>query len=129
MLNTAKNRVRLDRLAIGLSALCAVHCVATVLLLGALSSLGHFFAAPIIHEVGLALAILIGAVALGAGLRRHRALFPLVTGGIGLAVMGSALLVPHGVSESVLTVLGVSLVAIAHMLNIRADSQTGCACC
>jgi len=129
MLNTAKNRVRLDRFAIGLSALCAVHCVVTVLLLGALSSLGHFFAAPIIHEAGLALAILVGAVALGAGLRRHRALFPLAVGCVGLAVMGCALLVPHGLGESVLTVLGVSLVAIAHVLNIRADSRTGCACC
>ena len=59
MLNSAKNRICLDRMAIGLSALCAVHCVATVLLLGALSSLGHFFAAPIVHEIGLALAIVV----------------------------------------------------------------------
>lgn len=129
MLNTAKNRVRLDRFAIGLSSLCAVHCVATVVLLGALSSLGPFFAAPIVHEVGLALAIVVGAVALGAGVRRHRALFPLVIGCIGLAIMGLALWAPHGIGESVLTVVGVSLVAIAHLLNIRADSRAGCSCC
>lgn len=128
MLNSAKNRICLDRMAIGLSALCAVHCVATVLLLGALSSLGHFFAAPIVHEIGLALAIVIGALALGAGALRHRLLFPLVMGCIGLAVMTSALFVPHGVSESVLTVIGVSLVALAHMLNMRADACIDCAC-
>jgi len=128
MLNSAKNRVRLDRFAIGLSALCAVHCVATVVLLGALSSLGHFFTAPIIHEGGLALAIVIGGLALVAGLRRHRMIFPLVTGCAGLALMGAALMVPHGVAESVLTVIGVSLVAIAHMLNMRADACFGCDC-
>ena len=129
MLNSAKNRIYLDRVAIGLSALCAVHCVVTVLLLGALSSLGHFFTSPLIHEIGLALAILVGALALGAGARRHRLLFPLAIGCIGLAVMTSALFVPHGVSESVLTVVGVSFVALAHMFNMRADASADCACC
>ncbi|MGE4431354.1 MAG: MerC domain-containing protein [Sphingobium sp.] len=140
MLNFAKNRARvnlgrvnlgrvnLDRVAIGLSALCAVHCVATVLLLGALSSLGHFFADPIIHEIGLALAIAVGAVALGAGMRRHRSLAPMVIGGVGLLVMGAALFVPHGAGESVLTVIGVILVALAHLLNMRIGCGLECAC-
>lgn len=111
--------ITLDRVAIGLSALCAVHCVVTVILLGALSSLGHFFADPIIHEVGLALAIIVGALALGAGMRRHRSLAPMVIGGVGLLVMGAALFVPHGAGESALTVIGVALVAVAHLLNMR----------
>lgn len=138
MSNSAKNlarpgrvlsgRANLDRVAIGLSALCAVHCVATILLLGALSSLGHFFADPIIHEVGLALAVVVGALALGAGMRRHRSFGPMVIGGAGLLVMAAALFVPHGASESVLTVIGVVLVAGAHLLNMRMDCGLECAC-
>lgn len=115
---------RLDRIAIGLSTLCAVHCVATIILLGALSSLGHFFTAPIIHEAGLALAVLIGALALGAGIRRHRLLMPSIIGGVGLATMAAGLLVPHGVGEAMTTIIGVSLVAVAHYLNMRADCCT-----
>lgn len=110
---------RLDRLAIGLSGLCAAHCVATVVLLGALSSLGHFFANPLIHEVGLALAVLIAAVAFTSGVIRHGALGPLVAGGLGLALMASALFVPHGMAEAALTLLGVSFVSLGHWINSR----------
>lgn len=119
-----KNWARLDRVAIGLSTLCAVHCVATIILLGAISSLGHFFTAPIIHEAGLALAILIGAMALGSGMRRHRLLMPSIVGGSGLMVMAFALFVPHGAGEAIATIIGVSMVALAHFLNMRAD----CSC-
>jgi hypothetical protein len=37
----------------------------------------------------------------------------------GLSFMGGALAVPHGTEEAVLTVIGVSLVAIGHILNLR----------
>lgn len=115
----------LDRFAIGLSALCAIHCVATVLLLGALSSFGYLFASPIIHEAGLALAIVIGAVALGAGLRRHRFVWPSVLGFAGLGLMAVALTLDHGAGEAVVTIAGVGLVAFAHLLNMRADCRCG----
>lgn len=114
---------RLDRMAIGLSALCAVHCVATILLLGALSSLGYFFAAPIIHEAGLALAIILGAIALGAGLRRHRLVWPSLIGLAGLSLMGVALMLSHGAGEAAVTITGVLLVAFSHYLNMKADCR------
>lgn len=120
-----KFAARLDRMAIGLSALCAVHCVATVILLGALSSLGYLFTVPIIHEAGLAFAMVLGAIALGAGLRRHRLLWPSLIGVGGLSLMGMALLVEHGAGEAALTICGVVLVALAHYFNIRADCRAG----
>lgn len=123
MTNSPHVATRLDRMAIGLSALCAVHCVATILLLGALSSLGYFFASPIIHEAGLAVAIMIGAVALGAGLRRHRLVWPSLIGFAGLSLMGVALMLSHGAGEAAVTICGVSLVAIAHFLNMKADCR------
>ena len=51
----------------GLSGLCVVHCVATAVLLGLLASAGGFLGSPVIHEVGLTLAMLIGSFALGRG--------------------------------------------------------------
>jgi len=53
----------------GLSGLCLVHCVATAILLGVLASAGGLLGQPIVHEVGLSLAMIIGAVALGRGVR------------------------------------------------------------
>lgn len=125
MLDTLKERKLFDRLAIGLSGLCAIHCIATLFFLGALSSLGHLFASPLVHEVGLALAIVLATFAFYGGVKQHGALLPLIIGGCGLLFMTSALFVPHGMAEAVLTVIGVSLVALGHWLNHIAR-HSGC---
>ncbi len=112
---------RLDGMAIALSALCAVHCLATILLVGLLSSVGHIFENPVIHEVGLALAIVLGAVALWFGARRHGRLLPVAIGSLGLGFMAGALSLPHGGGEAVYTVAGVATLAFGHYLNIWAN--------
>lgn len=109
----------IDRVAIALSAMCALHCVATAVLLGALSSVGHLFASPIIHEAGLAIAIVLAAVAFYGGVRRHGALWPMIMGGSGLMLMTAALMVDHGMNEAILTVAGVLMVALGHYFNHR----------
>jgi hypothetical protein len=113
---------QLDRLAMMLSGLCLVHCVATVVLLGLLSSAAAWLGNPIIHEVGLGLAIAFGAIALVGGAITHGVMLPTVVGALGLATMTTALMIPHGGGEAVLTMIGVSLLAIAHLLNRRAHS-------
>ena len=60
---------RLDRMAMALSGLCLVHCVATAVLLALLSAAGGLLGSPIIHEVGL-------TFAMGAGRRRARPRHP-----------------------------------------------------
>ncbi len=108
---------RLDRLAIGLSSLCVVHCIATVVLAATLASAGAALANPAWHEIGFALAMLLGAVALGRGFAAHRRVRPLLLGGAGLALMGLGLTMPHGAGEIGCTVAGVILLACAHRLN------------
>lgn len=120
MIETIVQRSLLDRLAMSLSGLCALHCVVTALFLGALSSLGHVFTSPLIHEGGLAMAILLASVALYAGAMRHGNLLPTAIGSLGIGVMTGALNLPHGESEAVYTVLGVAIVALGHWLNHRA---------
>lgn len=110
---------RLDRLAIGLSGLCAVHCVATAVAMVLLSSVASLFAAPIIHEVGLSIAMLLGALALGDGALRHGFLIPVAIGGLGLGIMAGALTLGHGTDETAYTILGVTLLAFGHELNRR----------
>lgn len=110
----------IDRIAVTLSGLCLVHCVATVVLLGLVSSVASWLGNPLIHEIGLALATLLGAIALVGGAFSHGRVLPTVIGGAGLSFMLSALFVPHGGSEAVLTIIGVSLLAGAHWLNRKA---------
>lgn len=110
----------LDRAAIALSGLCALHCIATLLFLGALSSVGYAFQSPLVHEVGLAIATLLAALAFYGGVRRHREWLPVAVGGAGLAAMLMALMIDHGRDEAILTVAGVALVALGHWLNHRA---------
>jgi hypothetical protein len=99
-----------------------VHCLATAVVLGLLSSLGGLLGDPWIHEVGLALAMILGAVALGRGVVQHGFMMPSAVGGLGLGVMAGALSLPHGGGEELFTVVGVAILALGHQLNrIAAD--------
>jgi hypothetical protein len=108
---------RLDRMAIGLSGLCIVHCLGTAIFLAALASAGDALGAEWIHEVGLTLAILMGAVALGRGIFEHGYTMPSAVGGLGLGVMAGALTLPHDGSEAVYSMVGVAILALGHRLN------------
>jgi hypothetical protein len=111
---------RLDRIAMGLSGLCLVHCLATAVLLGLLSAAGGILGAPIIHEVGLTLAMILGSVALGRGILEHGFMMPSAVGGLGLGVMAGALGMPHDGTEALYTVIGVMILALGHRLNAMA---------
>jgi hypothetical protein len=110
---------RFDRIAIGISGLCLVHCITTTILLTVISSAGGLLS-PVIHEVGLTLAIGFGILALGRGVVSHGYMMPAIVGAFGLGIMGGALTLPHGDFEIFWTLVGVSLVALGHDLNRRA---------
>lgn len=112
-------RRRLDRAGMMLSGLCAIHCLASIAIVSALGIGGEFLLAPVIHRVGLALALVIAAVAIGWGAIKHRRRAPFVVAMMGLTFMGGALAVPHGFEEAVLTIIGVALVTLGHILNLR----------
>jgi hypothetical protein len=113
----------LDRLAIAVSGLCVVHCLSTAVLLGLASAAGGLLASPLIHEVGLIVAILFGAIALGRGIVTHGYMMPSAMGGLGLGVMAGAIAAhDHGGGEALWTIVGVGLLAFGHDLNRRADA-------
>src|SRR3990167_5419354 len=112
-------RRHLDLTGIVLGGLCLVHCLATILVVSALGLGGQLLLSPEIHRFGLLLALIVAAVAIGGSALRHRRAEPFVTAMMGLSFMGGALAVPHGPKEAILTIIGVALVSLGHVLNLR----------
>ncbi len=112
-------RGRLDRVGVMLSALCLVHCVLGLVLVAGMGLGGAFLLDPDIHRWGLLVATIVAGVAIGVGAVRHRRAKPFVVAMTGLTFMGGALAVGHGFEEAVLTMIGVTLVAAGHILNLR----------
>lgn len=119
----------LDRWAIWLSGLCILHCLLGVMVFALAASAGGVLLDPIVHEVGLALAIVLGVTAIGRGILRHGNKLPLLFCGAGIAFMGFALSLHdgldhgslyHGGLEIAYTLVGVSLLAIGHVINRKA---------
>ena len=110
----------LDRIAIGLSGLCLLHCVAGFVLLS-LFALGGDWLDHRVHVFGLLFAMPLAAVALWRGFRRHGRLPIGALGLLGLAVMAASLAVTHGqIIEMLVSMAGVSLLAAAHWQNLKA---------
>jgi uncharacterized membrane protein len=110
----------IDRSALGLSGLCLVHCLAGSLLLAVVSATGGMIWSHQVHMAGLFVAIPLAGVGLWRGMRRHGRWLAAALGGLGLGFMGGALFAAHGAaSEIFYTVVGVSLLGGAHLLNLR----------
>ena len=79
---------------------------------------------PVIHEVGLGIAIALGFFTLGRGVLDHGFAMPAAIGALGLGMMIGAVQVGHEVGqggmEILYTMMGVGLLALAHDLNYRA---------
>jgi hypothetical protein len=111
-----------DKLAIGLSLLCLVHCLAlpiVVLAAPALEAAVLGTESPV-HWVLLALALPVSCYALWHGFRHHGHRNVLVFGAAGLALMlfGVSHLSDRAL-EMPLTVIGVLLLLVAHVINLR----------
>jgi len=110
----------IDRLAIGVSGLCVVHCIASAVFLAVLASAGGLLLDPMIHEVGMMLALGLGVLGLGRGILHHGFMLPAAIGSLGLGMMGGALTLDHGGITTLYSVAGVLILALGHDLNRRA---------
>lgn len=110
-----------DQLAMGLSGLCLVHCLATTIFFASIASVGGVFLDNhLFHEIGLIVAIGFALVTLVAGVLSHGFMMPFAVGSFGLGMMAGALARPHDGSEVIATMIGVAVVALGHDLNRRA---------
>ncbi len=112
-----------DQLAMGLSGLCLVHCLATTVFFASLASVGGVFLDNhLFHEIGLVVAIGFALVTLVSGVLSHGYIMPFAVGSFGLGMMAGALSRPHDGTEVLATMIGVAVVALGHDLNRRARS-------
>ena len=110
----------IDRLAIGVSGLCVVHCVASAVFLTMLASAGGLLLDPIVHELGMMIALVLGIAGLGRGILVHGFMLPAAIGSLGLGMMAGALTQDHGGLTTIYSVAGVLILALGHDLNRRA---------
>lgn len=113
-----------DKTAVGLSFVCAIHCLAMPILVTVLPALsGLPFADESFHFWMILAVIPISVYALSLGCKKHKRYRFLIIGFVGLTFMGSAVILGHDylgeMGEKTLTVIGVVIVAIGHMLNFR----------
>ncbi|MDB5705681.1 MAG: MerC mercury resistance protein [Sphingomonas bacterium] len=111
----------IERAALGASLLCLVHCLALPLLIAALPMLSRLLSLPeSVHVWLLAFAVPASGLALVSGRMRHGAVYPLVVGATGLALLAvGALVVATTPAETWVTVAGSLSLAFAHGANWR----------
>lgn len=122
---------KLDGLALVLSGVCLVHCLALPVALTLLPTL----AAGLLdhaefHQLMLIVALPTSLLAFGIGCRRHRRWDIAALGGTGLALLVFAAFALHawgdGALERYVTIAGGLILAAAHVQNFRACRHAGC---
>jgi len=112
-----------DRLGATASFLCAVHCALLPLVVAALPALGLGILADHAFERGFVVfAVILAFSTMIAGFRRHHHLraFWFLVPGVALLLTGVAIDLEHaGNLHAVLLATGGTLVAIAHIVNLR----------
>lgn len=133
LVNGKQPRSWADRAAIGLSGLCAVHCLlmpVAITLVPAVGGLG--LGDEAFHLWMVVVVIPISIYALLSGCRQHKRFSVPALGFTGLAVLVAALIFGHDlgeVAERALTLAGALLIAWSHLMNYRfCQTQTSCEC-
>lgn len=114
----------LDRLGIGISLGCAIHCVASALI-ALVPSLLPRDLSPWLERLEwpfLVGAAIVGATSLVPSFRRHGDARPVSLFTLGMGMLAGSRFM-HGPMEIALTVTAVTIVAAAHVLNLRACSS------
>jgi hypothetical protein len=110
----------LDGTAVGLSALCLVHCLAMPLLVAGLPFLAQFSEGHL-HAQMLIVVLPLSMVALGLGFRHHRSNRIMAGGVVGMALLSIGATVAHTqlglAADRSFTITGALILATAHYYN------------
>lgn len=119
-MSVAENKSLLDYVGIGVSSLCALHCVMLPVLIPVLPLLGaSIFAEHWFERSILILSMVIGFVALVSGFYRyHRQLYPVYSLMLGGFLYWNKDMLGENM-EPVIVVVGAALIVGSHALNIR----------
>lgn len=120
--DTQKSRSWLDGVAIALSALCMMHCLALPLFVIGLPLLAQFSDTHLHYQL-LLVVVPLSLIAFATGCRRHRNPRILAAGGLGLLLLIIGATVAHTslgpLADRLFTILGSLVLAGAHWKNSR----------
>lgn len=123
-----------DKASIGLSVLCALHCLALPLVVVLLPSLVALGLEDESFHLWLVIVVIpVSAYALVMGCSKHRRMGVLYIGLLGMGILCLAPFVGHEflgeLGEKLLTLIGAVLIAATHIRNYRLCRQsTSCNC-
>ena len=116
-----------DQTSIGISLVCAIHCLFVPVLLVALPSLASLPLESEMFHVWMVVAVLpISIFALTLGCKKHKRYKIIFLGVLGLISLISALLLESlvgEIGEKLLTLLGAGLIAWGHFTNFKLCQQ------
>lgn len=122
-----------DKAAIGLSMICAVHCLLLPVALVMLPALAvSTFGDERFHQWMLLAVLPTSLIALTMGCRRHRNLNVMATGLLGLTILTLAALYGHvwlgEIGEKIASLIGASMIAFGHLWNHTLCKRLQCGC-
>jgi len=121
----------LDKTAISLSVVCALHCMLLPVALAFLPSLASLpMGDESFHRALVFLVLPLSLIALTLGCKRHRQWYVFAIGAMGCSVLLITAVLGHDLMgeffEKVATIIGSSLVASSHLVNYRRCRQVDC---
>ncbi len=120
-----------DNFAIGLSLICAIHCVITPWLLLIVPSLSALNLDNEAFHYWMVIAVTpLSLYALGMGCKQHKDVCTVVLGAMGLVMLLGAIVLGEDrigeLAEKVVTVIGAGLIAAGHYKNIHLCRKLNC---
>lgn len=117
-----------DKIGIGLSVLCLVHCLTLPMIILSLPIMARFYLGnPFVH-IGLAILILpVGLISFFKGYGHHHNWRPMALGFLGLVMISVTPILVHilnwNLPESLLVAVGSVVLIFAHIKNRRACNR------
>ena len=126
MENSSGRPAFLDQVAVALSGLCLLHCLALPFFIGLLPFAGQF-GEDHFHLQMLVIVVPVSVIAFGLGFRRHRRVGVLVGGAAGLLLLAAGATIVHSqwgaTADQLFTVTAATLLAVSHFYNSRLSKR------
>lgn len=127
--NSQQVRMMWDKIGVGLSGLCLIHCLILPVFAMVLPWFGHWIEDERVHLLFAAVTVPVALIAFVPAYLRHRRL-----GILGLGLTGAALLLLGSVGHDLVghdyahlcSVVGGASLVWGHILNFRSRSQSDC---
>tara|TARA_B100000927_G_C16053977_1_gene304269 strand:- start:100 stop:510 length:411 start_codon:yes stop_codon:yes gene_type:complete len=128
-----KTQMNSDKIAMSLSAACAIHCFfAPTLIIFSYGISSISIESELIHYLILLVAAPVSIFALSLGYKNHKTLGYLITGLFGLSILVFAVLFGEPLvgktGEQFITLLGSLVVAFSHFKNYKTCQEVECSC-